>query len=50
MRGKNLDVPSFRIPVGIYVSIFIDSKRRWKSNVGELLSDSSVAWNDAVTL
>ncbi|KAG1862351.1 CHAT domain-containing protein [Suillus tomentosus] len=50
MRGKNLDVPSFRIPVGIYVSIFIDSKRCWKSTVGELLSDSSVAWNDAVTL
>ncbi|KAG1747334.1 CHAT domain-containing protein [Suillus lakei] len=48
--GKNLLVPSQRVPAGIYVSINIDSSRRWKSAVGILSSDQSVAWGNAVTL
>ncbi|KAG1730548.1 CHAT domain-containing protein [Suillus paluster] len=46
ISGKNLRLLSWRIPAGIYVSINVDSRRRWKSAVRMLSSDSSVAWND----
>ncbi|KAG2344840.1 TPR-like protein [Suillus weaverae] len=50
ISGKNLQVPSDRIPAGIYVSIDVDSKRRWKSAISVLSSDESVAWGNDVTL
>ncbi|KAG2142429.1 CHAT domain-containing protein [Suillus clintonianus] len=50
ISAKNLEIPSDRIPAGIYVSIHVDSRRRWKSAIKVLLSDKSVAWGDAVTL
>ncbi|KAG2041184.1 hypothetical protein BDR03DRAFT_979626 [Suillus americanus] len=50
ISGKNLKVPSQRIPAGIYVSINPQSSRRWKSTIGVLSSDESIAWRDAVTL
>ncbi|KAG2099251.1 CHAT domain-containing protein [Suillus discolor] len=50
ISGKNLRVPSWRIPAGIYVSINVDSRRRWKSAISVLSSDESVAWGDTVTL
>ncbi|KAG1827899.1 CHAT domain-containing protein [Suillus variegatus] len=50
ISGKNLQVPSERIPAGIYVSINVDSRRRWKSAISVLSSDESVAWGDTVTL
>ncbi|KAG0696464.1 CHAT domain-containing protein [Suillus ampliporus] len=50
ISGENLKVPSKRIPAGIYISIDVDSRRRWKSAVRVLSSDSSVAWGDTVTL
>ncbi|KAG2134505.1 hypothetical protein DEU56DRAFT_409115 [Suillus clintonianus] len=48
--GHNLQVPSTRMPAGIYVSIIVDSRRRWKSAVRVLSSDESVAWGGTVTL
>ncbi|KAG1729112.1 CHAT domain-containing protein [Suillus lakei] len=48
--GKNLQVPSWRMPGYIYVSINIDSSRRWKSAIGIFSSNQLVAWGDAVTL
>ncbi|KAG1721086.1 hypothetical protein EDD22DRAFT_1054804, partial [Suillus occidentalis] len=50
VSGSNLQVPSERIPAGIYVSINIDSQKRWKSTIGVLSSDRSAAWRDAVSL
>ncbi|KAG1773680.1 CHAT domain-containing protein [Suillus placidus] len=50
ISGKNLRVPSQRIPAGIYVSIDVDSKRRWKSAIKVLSSEKSVAWGNNVTL
>ncbi|KAG1830680.1 CHAT domain-containing protein [Suillus subalutaceus] len=49
INGKNLRVPSERIPPGIYVSISVDS-RRWKSTISVLSSEESAAWGDIVTL
>ncbi|KAG1873975.1 CHAT domain-containing protein [Suillus subluteus] len=49
INGKNIKVPSGRIPAGIYVSIDVDSNRRWKSAISVLSSDESVAWGDTVT-
>ncbi|KAG1758649.1 CHAT domain-containing protein [Suillus occidentalis] len=49
IRGKNLIVPSLRIPAGIYVLINDDSQRRWKSAIGVLSSDRSVEWGDTVS-
>ncbi|KAG0699415.1 CHAT domain-containing protein [Suillus ampliporus] len=49
ISGKNLNVPSWRTPAGIYVSINVDSRKHWKSAVRVLSSDCSVAWNDTVT-
>ncbi|KAG1823763.1 CHAT domain-containing protein [Suillus subaureus] len=50
ISGKNLRVPSGRIPAGIYVSINVDSRKCWKSVISVLLSDESVAWGNTVTL
>ncbi|KAG1873965.1 hypothetical protein F4604DRAFT_1925531 [Suillus subluteus] len=48
--GYGLRGPSGRIPAGIYVSINVDSSRRWKSPIKGLSSDRSVVWGNAVTL
>ncbi|KAG1827926.1 hypothetical protein EV424DRAFT_1597051 [Suillus variegatus] len=48
ISGKNLQVPSWRIPAGIYISINVDSRRHWKSAISVLSSDESVAWGDTV--
>ncbi|KAG1861244.1 CHAT domain-containing protein [Suillus subluteus] len=50
ISGKHLQVPSERVPAGLYVSINVDSRRRWKSAVKVLSSDKSVAWGDTATL
>ncbi|KAG1854982.1 CHAT domain-containing protein [Suillus subalutaceus] len=50
ISGKNLQVPSERIPAGIYISVNVDSQRRWKSAISVLSSDRSVVWSDTVTL
>ncbi|KAG2094850.1 CHAT domain-containing protein [Suillus discolor] len=50
ISGKNLRVPSWRIPAGIYVFINVDSKRCWKSAISVSSSHQSVAWGDTVTL
>ncbi|KAG2071367.1 hypothetical protein BDR04DRAFT_1154526 [Suillus decipiens] len=50
VNGKNLTVPSERIPAGIYVSVSLDSSGCWKSAIGILLSDKSTTWADTVTL
>ncbi|KAG1823767.1 CHAT domain-containing protein [Suillus subaureus] len=50
ISGNNLQVPSGRIPAGIYVSINVDSLRRWKSTIRVLSSDESVAWGNTLTL
>ncbi|KAG2341563.1 TPR-like protein [Suillus weaverae] len=50
ISGKNFKVPSWRPPAGIYISINVDSRRRWKSPVSVLLSEESAAWGDTVTL
>lgn len=50
ISAKNLQVPSNRMPAGIYVSIKIDSPRRWKSATKVLSSEESVVWRDTVTL
>ncbi|KAG1773739.1 CHAT domain-containing protein [Suillus placidus] len=49
INGKNL-LPFGRTPAGIYVSIDVDSRRRWKSAISVLSSDESVAWGNVVTL
>jgi hypothetical protein len=49
VSGKNIKVPSWRIPACIYVSINLDSSRRWKSAIGILSSDESMSWADTVT-
>ncbi|KAG2743623.1 hypothetical protein P692DRAFT_20642599, partial [Suillus brevipes Sb2] len=50
VSGRNLQVPSWRIPAGVYVSINVDSQGRWKSAIGVLSSEQSVVWGDTVTL
>ncbi|KAG0698608.1 hypothetical protein DFH29DRAFT_1002692 [Suillus ampliporus] len=50
ISGKNLKIPSGRIPAGIYVFVNLDSRRRWTSLAPVLFSDSSVAWGDTVTV
>ncbi|KAG1776393.1 CHAT domain-containing protein [Suillus placidus] len=50
ISGKNLNIPSGRLPTGIYVSINVDSRRRWKSAISVLSSEESAAWGDTVTL
>ncbi|KAG2142408.1 CHAT domain-containing protein [Suillus clintonianus] len=48
ISGKNLKVPSERIPAGIYVFINVDSTRRWKSAIEVSSSDESVTWGDTM--
>ncbi|KAG1758635.1 CHAT domain-containing protein [Suillus occidentalis] len=50
ISATNLQVPSERIPAGIFISINIDSQRHWKSTIGVLSSEESVVWGDTVTL
>ncbi|KAG0704890.1 CHAT domain-containing protein [Suillus ampliporus] len=50
ISGKNLNVPSWRIPAGIYVFIKFDETRHWNSAIRVLSPRSSVAWGDTVTL
>ncbi|KAG2361195.1 hypothetical protein BDR07DRAFT_1334874 [Suillus spraguei] len=50
INGKELRVPSDRIPAGIYVSINDDSSRRWKSAISVLSSEKFAVWGDSVTL
>ncbi|KAG1774789.1 CHAT domain-containing protein [Suillus placidus] len=50
LGGKDLKVPSWRIPAGICVFINVDSRRRWKSAISVLSSQESAAWGDNVTL
>jgi len=50
VSGKNLRIPSQRIPAGIHVSINVDSRRRWKSALKVLSSEESVVWGDTVIL
>ncbi|KAG1850115.1 CHAT domain-containing protein [Suillus tomentosus] len=50
LSGKNIQVPSERIPAGIYISINVDSSRRWKSVISVLSSDRSVMWTNSVAL
>ncbi|KAG1841219.1 CHAT domain-containing protein [Suillus subalutaceus] len=50
ISGRNIQVPSRRIPAGIHISINVDTQRRWKSAISVLSSDRSVVWGDTVTL
>ncbi|KAG2138217.1 hypothetical protein BD769DRAFT_1773521 [Suillus cothurnatus] len=50
ISGRNLEVPSDRIPAGIYISFNINSSRRWKSAIRVLSFDKSIAWGDTATL
>ncbi|KAG2342318.1 TPR-like protein [Suillus weaverae] len=50
ISGKDLKVPSCRLPAGIYISINVDSRRCWKSPISVLSSEESAAWRDTVTL
>ncbi|KAG2078370.1 TPR-like protein [Suillus decipiens] len=50
ISGKNIQVPSERIPAGIYVSINVDSERRWITATKVLSSEESVVWGSTVTL
>ncbi|KAG1818667.1 CHAT domain-containing protein [Suillus subaureus] len=50
ISGQNLQLPSERVPAGIYISINVDSGRRWKSAIRILSSDKSVAWGDTMTI
>ncbi|KAG1771900.1 CHAT domain-containing protein [Suillus placidus] len=50
ISGKNINVPSRRLPAGIYISINVDSRRSWKSTISVLSSEESAAWGDTVTL
>ncbi|KAG2111892.1 hypothetical protein BD769DRAFT_1778846 [Suillus cothurnatus] len=50
IRINDLPLPSERIPAGFYVSINIDSKRRWKSPVRVISSDKSDVLGDIVIL
>ncbi|KAG1760790.1 hypothetical protein EV702DRAFT_544088, partial [Suillus placidus] len=50
ISGRNIQVPSGRMPAGIYISIDVDSRRRWKSAISVLSSKESAAWGDTVTL
>jgi len=50
ISAKNLKVSSERISAGIYISIMVDSRRRWKSLIRGLSSKESAVWCDTVTL
>ncbi|KAG2339013.1 hypothetical protein BDR05DRAFT_1003692 [Suillus weaverae] len=57
ISGKNLKVPSWRIPAGINISISVDSQRRWKSAIvsyqlknqqsgGEVIGKLQLSWHE----
>ncbi|KAG2087688.1 uncharacterized protein F5147DRAFT_764790 [Suillus discolor] len=50
ISGNNIQVPSWRIPAGIYISVNVDSRRRWKSPISVLSFGTSVTWGNSVTL
>ncbi|KAG2033623.1 CHAT domain-containing protein [Suillus americanus] len=50
VSGQNIQVPSQRIPAGIYISINTDSRRHWKTAIKVLSSHKYVVWGDIVTL
>ncbi|KAG1775510.1 CHAT domain-containing protein [Suillus placidus] len=50
IRVNDLPLPSNRIPAGFYVSINVDSRRRWKSPVRVVSSDDAELLGDVVTL
>ncbi|KAG2355425.1 CHAT domain-containing protein [Suillus spraguei] len=50
ISGKNIKVPSRRIPAGICLYINVNSWRRWKSTITVLSSEGSVVWGDTVTI
>ncbi|KAG2110045.1 CHAT domain-containing protein [Suillus cothurnatus] len=50
INGENLRVPSKRTPAGIYVTIVVDSNRRWNSTICILSSGESAAWGNTVIL
>ncbi|KAG1759627.1 CHAT domain-containing protein [Suillus occidentalis] len=50
VSGSNLQVPSERVPAGIYVSINVDSQKRWKSAISVFSSDRSAVWRGTVSL
>ncbi|KAG1862770.1 CHAT domain-containing protein [Suillus subalutaceus] len=50
IRINNLPLPSERIPAGFYVSINVDSRRRWKSAIRVVSSDKSGVLDDIVIL
>ncbi|KAG1857716.1 CHAT domain-containing protein [Suillus subalutaceus] len=50
INGKDIRVPSWRMPAGIYISINVNSWRHWKSTISVLSSDESVAWGNTVIL
>ncbi|KAG1877530.1 hypothetical protein F4604DRAFT_1924174 [Suillus subluteus] len=49
-RYIRLEVPSQRIPTGIYTSVNIGSRRRWKTAIEVLSCHKYVVWGDIVTL
>ncbi|KAG2119195.1 CHAT domain-containing protein [Suillus clintonianus] len=49
ISAKNLIAPFWHIP-SIYVSINVDSRRRWKSAISVLSSDKSAAWGEIMIL
>ncbi|KAG2108805.1 hypothetical protein BD769DRAFT_1643010 [Suillus cothurnatus] len=50
MSGKNLRVPSRRMPAGVYISMIVHSRGCWKSAISVLSSNQSVVWGNTVTL
>ncbi|KAG2344404.1 hypothetical protein BDR05DRAFT_183681 [Suillus weaverae] len=50
IRVNDLALPSERIPAGFYVTINVNSKRRWKSPVRVVSSDKSGVLGDIVIL
>ncbi|KAG1850199.1 CHAT domain-containing protein [Suillus subalutaceus] len=50
ISGKNLKVPSERIPAGIYIFFNVEQRGRWKSTIGIPSSDESMTWGETVTL
>ncbi|KAG1774540.1 CHAT domain-containing protein [Suillus placidus] len=50
IRLNDLPLPSDRVPAGFYVSINVDSRRRWKSPVRVVSSDEAEVLGDVVTL
>ncbi|KAG2364141.1 CHAT domain-containing protein [Suillus spraguei] len=50
ISGTNIQVPSERMPAGIFVCINFNPRLRWKSSISLLSSRNSVVWGDTMTL